>query len=96
MTSSGYPIAVREESPEKRFTLDMAVISGKDKCGLTSLPHRRDRKSLPLFFLFRHSKAEDPEAAQNQVCRVTKSRTVVDQMDYFDHTATGVRVRSDN
>jgi hypothetical protein len=30
------------------------------------------------------------------VCRVTKSRTVVDQMDYFDHTATGVRVRSDN
>jgi hypothetical protein len=51
MTSSGYPIAVREESPKKPFTLDMAVISGKDKCGLTSLPHRRDRKSLPLFFL---------------------------------------------
>jgi hypothetical protein len=96
MTSSGYVPSQFGGITEKRFTLDMAMISGKDKCGLTSLPHRRDRKSLPLFFLFRHSKAEDPEAVQNQVCRVTKSRTVVDQMDYFDHTATGVRVRSDN
>ncbi len=45
-------VAVREESPEMRFTLDMAVISGKDKGRLkTFLLHWRDRKSLPLFLL---------------------------------------------
>jgi len=40
----------QEESPEKRFTLDMAVTSGKDKGGLENLssPLERPQELAPL------------------------------------------------